>query len=274
MKTTKILLGALRVSALVALFAIVSAPAQAQVVNVQISNNSGFYSSGEYASSYGVLNGTFSGVGAASDPGTVWNNVVPGPYGRPIYTSNVATYGEPAQTLDNSTGTATTVTFELSTVGRGLYGQSVAASFGSPLLSEWSNPGNFAVTAEAPATLTIGGLADGAKYNLYLYAQNGGLNDGVVTFTFGSSQTVTNTGSDTTGFVNGGNYVEFTNLIASGSGVISGTYYNGGGDSAEGINGFQIQEVAAAPEPASLATMGLGGMALLLFLKRFKKQSV
>ena len=250
MKTNKILLGALRVSALAALFAMT--PAQAQTVNVELLNNT----------VPDPTSGTYTGVAAASDLGTYWNAIAATPYGTPSFTNST--------TLKQSNGSTTSaVSFRLTSTS-GLFGLSSAgATFADPLMNEWINPGNGSITAGNPASLTITGLSPFTVYNLYLYSQNGSEDYASTSFNFGSVKTATNTESDTS-FVAGANYVEFT-LVANGSGDISGTYYLAEGGSIEGINGFQIQSV---PEPASLATMSLVGIAMLVFCKRFKKQSV
>jgi len=259
MKTTKILLGALRVSALVALFAVV--PAQAQTVNVSFLPHANYNG--------GDLQGTFAGQGALSDPGNnYWNNVAP--------TYGGTTFSSAANTLENSSDTAlTSVGFTLTGFHYGI--GATGSTFANPLLQreEVSNlNGNDGIGSDpAPQGFEVTGLTAGDTYNLFLYAQNESTNTGAASFTFGTTQTLANTSGDTSGFVDNGNYVEFT-LVANGSGDISGTWYSTANN--DGLNGFQVQFASApvVPEPASLATMGLGGIALLLFLKRFKKQSV
>ena len=70
MKTTKILLGALRISALIALFA-VAMPAKAQTVNVNFNGNGD----------------TYTGTGAASDTGTFWNSATSAPFTAKTFSS-------------------------------------------------------------------------------------------------------------------------------------------------------------------------------------------
>jgi len=245
MKTTKILLGALRISALIALFAVV--PAQAQTVNV------GF-------------NSSYTGLGAASDSGTTWNNLTVTP---PDYSS---TYGF----LVTSTGGTSTVTISLSDPDAiETYNGSPGANVAPGLLNQVLYANGGSDNPNSLGDFTVGGLTDGGKYNLYLYAVTGSLTGGrSTTFTVDSiSQTVTNA-TNASSFIAGNNYVEFAGLTANGSGDISGTW-GALGNTGPVINGFQIQSVpAVVPEPSSLATMSLVGMALLLFCKRLKKQSV
>jgi len=235
MKTTKILLGALRISALIALFA-VAMPAKAQTVNVNFNGNGD----------------TYTGTGAASDMGTYWNSATSAPFTAKTFSP-----------LLNSTGGSSTVAVTMTNPDTANpYDASVnnPAPFANPLLSD--------EFYGQTATIELTGLTAGATYNLYLYSENGGYNSNLTTFTFGTAKTVSNGGSEAS-FVNGGNYVEFT-LVANGLGDITGTENNA-------VNGLQVQFVSApvgAPEPASLATMSLVGMALLMFCKRFKKQSV
>jgi len=243
MKTTKILLGALRVSALIALFAMT--PAQAQTVNVNFNSD----------------NATYSGTGAAPDPGTVWNSVQWARDGG--FPSSG--YGQTATGLVNSTGGASLVTVSLYDAGG--YNPYNAASahhavFADPLLSDEFYGGG--------STIAISGLTVGGIYDLYLYSQNGNYNSDNTTFTFGTSKTAVNNAVGDETFTAGVNYVEFV-LTADGSGDITGSY----GGAAAGLDGLQVEAVpAVVPEPVSLATMSLVGMAMLLFCKRLKKQSV
>jgi len=242
MKTTKILLGALRVSALIALFA-VAMPAQAQTVNVNFNSD----------------DATYSGTGAAPDAGTVWHSVQWSRSGG--YPSS--SYGLTSGPLLNSTGGSSSVAVEMySPGGFNPYNSANHAAFADPLLSD-----EFYGT---PETIEITGLTAGGQYDLYLYSQNGGYNSNNTTFTFGTSKTAANTLLGDAAFTPGVNYVEFA-LTADVSGDITGSFDG----LAPGVNGLQIEAVpAVVPEPASLATMSLVGMALLMFCKRFKKQSV
>jgi len=241
MKTTKILLGALRVSALIALFAVV--PAKAQTVNVNFN---------------GPTSDTYTGLGAASDLGTVWNSA----------TSAGATSAT-FSPLVNSYGGTSSVTVNLSDPSSfNPYNSASHAAFANPLLSDEIYP-------NSTMTLTVGGLTPGDKYNLYLYAQNGGYNSDNTVFTFGTSESAVNTALGDAAFTPGVNYVEFASLTANGSGDLIGTIAPGA-PGAGAISGLQVQAEAPveAPEPSSLATMSLVGIAMLLFCKRLKKQSV
>jgi hypothetical protein len=110
---------------------------------------------------------------------------------------------------------------------------------------------------------TIGGLTDGGNYNLFFYTENGGYASGAGTYTIGlTSHTASNTAASQTGFVLGDNYVEFTNVTANGSGNISGT------DTGY-LDGLQVVSAPiGAPEPTSMALIGLGALALLVTRRR------
>jgi hypothetical protein len=86
-------------------------------------------------------------------------------------------------------------------------------------------------------------LADG-YYHLVLFSVNGGYHSDITSFVFGG-QTLTVTNTTDTTFVQGDNYVMFTNLLVQG-GTLSGTYAN---VSAEGaFCGAQLQYAGTTPQ--------------------------
>jgi hypothetical protein len=208
--------------------------AQAQTVNLNFNGNGD----------------TYTGLGAASDSGTVWNSA------ESVGAVNSATFSS----LVNSTGGSSTVAVTLSDPTYfNESDQSVArpAAFANPLLSDQFYGGGIAIA--------LSGLTPDGNYDLYLYAQNGGYNSDAgtygSTFTFGTSKTTSNVAGDTSGFVSTGNYVEFA-VTADVSGDITGT-------TSYALNGLQIQEVEV-PEPSTMALLGLGalGFAFLAVRRR------
>ena len=110
--------------------------------------------------------------------------------------------------------------------------------------------------------LTISQLNPGT-YDLYVYAQNAGHSSQSLTFNvdIGGSQTASTVNSgNPASFIQGNNYMLFTNLTPV-AGSISG-YWPGAGN---GINGFQLVEVVV-PEPGLAMLLGAGG--LLIWARR------
>jgi hypothetical protein len=235
MKTTKILLGAVRVSALIALFA-VAMPAQAQTVNLNFNS----------------VDAIYTGTGAAPDTGTYWNSVQ---WARNSGFPSSG-YGQTASSLLESDGhTSSSITVSLYDAGGyNPYNSANHAAFADPLLSDEFYGGG--------STIAITGLTPGGNYDLYLYSENGGHNSDNTTFTFGTSLTAVNNATGDLAFTPGVNYVEFA-LTADGSGDITGSYSG----IAPGIDGLQIEAVAA-PEPSTYALVALGAGMLMLRLRR------
>jgi len=144
-------------------------------------------------------------------------------------------------------------------------GFSLTGGTGTGSSTNWGGPivmleGGFYGTNE---TLTLTNLQAGHTYDLYVagnYNPNPAL--GASTFTIGA-QSLTAAGvADSTTWVNNGNYVEFTGITPVGTSItvtMSGEF-----------NGFQLAEVAAAPEPSTYALLGLGALALLVVSRRRK----
>ncbi len=122
-------------------------------------------------------------------------------------------------------------------------------------------------TPIAAASFSITNVAAGS-YELYLYSLNGNGgsptaygNGGETAFVVnGFTHTVQNPDANSSdpsyaGFVLGGNYTLYSNLVVpTDGGTISGSFYDAGGDGAA-FNGFQLVEL---PEPSSLVLLGIG----------------
>jgi hypothetical protein len=224
-----------------ALLAHAAAPAAAQTINVDFNG--------------AETSGTYTGVGAAPDAGTVWNGFAA--------TGGPLTSGP----LLDSAGNATGVTASINTYAT-YDADERAAAFAPALLNDFvfqtvnvdpnSPPGNF----------SINGLNPALTYDLYLYGQNGGYANTTNVFTVQGGAPQMTTNNDATGiggggfgpsaFVAGENYVVFAGVAPTAGGVISGTFNVAEAANNAAFNGFQI---VAVPEPASAAgLLALGGV--------------
>lgn len=121
--------------------------------------------------------------------------------------------------------------------------------------------GFFLDSGDTSATITFSGFTAGTKVDLYLYAAAGHTAGEGATFNFGSVQSTTDTNDGITyetAYQLGVNYVKYSNLVADGSGNITGTWSKPGSYSV--FNGAQI---AVVPEPSAALLGGLGMLALL-----------
>jgi hypothetical protein len=222
--------------------------ARAQVINVDVNK-------------VGGSDGTYSGVGAAPDTGTVWNGLTVGNNTGSSYTVN---------NLQNSTGTTTGVSINLSTTGliTSYDASENPAAFAPALLNDFAY-NNQSLTN----TITLSGLNSGDAYNLYIYAQNGGYDSGGGSYTIGGTTLeAANTGAlSSTAFIQGNNYVEFVGLTGSSSIVATENLADAGSGGANYFNGLQLVDttpVVEAPEPSTVALLGLGALGLAFLVVR------
>jgi hypothetical protein len=129
-------------------------------------------------------------------------------------------------------------------------------------------------------TISFSGLTFGGTYNIYIYALShntgswgntadteraAGAFTTTNTTTNGTSQPLDNgiTGTGSTTFTAGSNYVLFQSIVADGTGNISivADAKDGAGATRLHINGLQIESI---PETSSAALLGLGAFALIL----------
>ncbi len=257
--------------AIVALAALVSiaiaTEALADTIDINVDINGGHAS--------GNASGTYSGAGPGGggtwntltildlNAGTGVNRTFTGQTANDIGNPNPPNYDTqvtgPFVYTDGSTASSLTIT----TAG---FNSSDDPGGPNALLAAYlvqnnaNNPGS--------AVLTISGLT-GSQYDVYVFGSNSGGNAGG-TFTVNGSAAQSTTGApfgDTPPFVLGRDYVEFTNVVASG-GTIAITAANGGTLGPVGVlNGFQL---VAVPEPSTLALLAVGLIASVGLARRIR----
>lgn len=197
--------------------------------------------------------GTFSGVGAAPDAGTIWNGVSPG---AGSFTS---------APLVDSTGAATPVTVSLEAFLSYAANERPAA-FATPLLTDFVYQTMLGPNGP-PGLFAINNLTPGGTYNLYFYAQNGGYSNTATSFTIGGDTKVATNVNPFAGgppsFIEDTNYVVFSGVTADALGTIVGEFNDVAAANNAAFNGLQIQQ-APIPEPASIASAIVGGGMLLV----------
>lgn len=188
--------------------------------------------------------GSYSGQGAYSDPGNnVWNT----------FTSTAG-----GTNLLSSAGLTTSISFSVGGIPSGQLGFGGTPSFAGNLLADY-----YYTSAGGTGTFTIGGLTPGHNYDVYIYSQPGssGVTDRAATFTLGSDSKGLTAFSETS-FVENSNYVVF-HVTSIGGTSLSGSWVGSlGGNEAE-LNGLQIVDLGAIPEPSTYAA--ITGLVLLGF---------
>ncbi len=190
---------------------------------------------------------TYNGPGVAPDlvTNTYWNGIVAsGSQSAPLVAS------------DGSTPTAVTVTvnnYGIYDTGFGYYAENLVRDYVYDINSNYLET---PPTGVSPVTFSINHLTPGGLYDLYVYSQNGYFTSTQDNFTVnGVTLPITNTIADNLGFVLGGNYLLFSNVVATG-GTISGDFVNTELGNFGVFNGFQIVNVV--PEPASFVLFAFG----------------
>jgi len=227
----------------------------------------------------GNVNSTeFTGVGAAPDAGTFWNQVdftsvsatsmvytLPGT----IFASDGVTAS--VSTISSFTPTGTTVD------SVGMFADGTVPSKSNALTDTFLLAFDDEVEGRFGSfTMTIGGLTAGGEYDLYFYAQNSHSYSDVTDFTIGATtQNVDNRGITVPDQIAGNyllapganNYTVFSSVLADGSGNIDVLVTSPDFEAA--FNGFQIVTV---PEPGTFVLILSGAMGLLVCkLKRIRR---
>jgi len=154
--------------------------------------------------------------------------------------------------LVNSANVGTTVDVTLSALV-GFYGTSGGgAPTSDGLMFDYANRNNDSFT------VTLSDLAINTTYDIVAY---GAGDSGTQGSLFAGALTGTTTGAQRTSYVSGVNYVRGL-ATSNGSGVLTFTV-SSNGSTYSVLNGLQIQDAPAIPEPASLGLLGMGALALL-----------
>lgn len=139
------------------------------------------------------------------------------------------------------------------TFGNGFNG----GSFGNPTIGLFQN------YIHSGSSISLSGLDITKLYSIVLYSADAtgqGASWTLATGTYGgASMTRISTGSQTSTFVEGENYVRFDNITSSAGGAISFNLANDG----SGAPIFNAFEIAVVPEPSAALLGGLGALALL-----------
>lgn len=199
------------------------------------------------------VNLTGSGPGSHNLDGTAWDSSVsPLSYDGDVWT-DIDAYGQSSLSYSN-----------LSYSDSGL-GVSNAGFSLSPFANSYNNGTGLAmlqkgVYSASTMTLTISGLDTGETYNVYLASAHPNYG-GAITI---NGVTKTTSHAQTTSWAESVNYVSFSGIQSNGSGeIVASIAPNGGGLGI--LNGFQI---AAVPEPSSVALLLAGGGTVMVVMRR------
>jgi hypothetical protein len=231
---------------------------------------------------YNTLNPTYSysDTSAVTTPG-VEAGFLPAQYWNPDLTS--ISYFNPETTgitggLTDSNGDSSTIT-ETKTDFGGYNAGGAVTGFSDAGDNDLYSGGIYSTTGSTGFSLTLGGLNTADTYNLFLYVKDpNGASGTLVSGTSGTQTyyltTIGNSSMSsyvegtalTAGAATAGNYFEFSDLSGS---TITAALSSGGVN----VSGFQLQQIAAVPEPSTWAMM-LGGLGMLAFCVRRKAASI
>ena len=203
-----------------------------------------------------------AGAAVIGSSGDVWNNLN-NPYlsGTPISVSGVPL--EYANSSPSPVKLSYTAELATQTTGSAPYVSPFAGGpfvdlMGAYLIADPTEP--YLDYGGGPGSVTFTGLTPGGSYNLYLYSGADMNAQGrATTFTLGSTKLTAAFNDAVDTFAPDVNYVEFSNVVASG-GSISFSYDGSPGAEAD-LNGIQL--TTAVPEPAAASTLLLVAGAML-----------
>lgn len=212
-----------------------------------------------YIPNYGT-NPAPIGAGATGSPTDIWNKL------------KLTAPGTKTGLLD-VTGAATGLGFTLN-------GFNNSRTYAGPTKTNVPNPTLYngytfellTNTASSIYSEVITGLTVGDSYNVYLYLQDRSASFHVIGATTPSDLTLTNAQYNTTSWIAGTNYVEYTGIAPDSSGKITIEPYSntatGTGTSEIDLGAVQVQAAPVIPEPATLGMMAGVGVGLLLLVNR------
>jgi hypothetical protein len=244
------------------------ASVQAQLINVDFNGNSVGQAYGGGGVATGPMMSGAAVIGSANDQ---WNGIADSAYTFSAYPNGITSAALP---LMYSTGINSPVTMTIAT-GGGSYdaneptwgNTSAFTTAGSP----YSNLMQDLIYANAPATITLSGLAANQTFNLVLYNAGDQNVGGARTSSFtvnGITQTSVWNGTTST-LVAGVDYVDYASATSDGLGnlVINFGVAGGAGALETDLNGFQLMAVPV-PEPSSMAILAVAGMMLVGWRRR------
>lgn len=189
----------------------------------------------------GSFSGTYTGVAAAPDSGTIWNGVTVGSETGGLF----ATFT--SGNLATSTGVVTGITVSLGNF-RAYEANENPAALAPKLMTDFVyqqtlGPGG------PNSTFSVNNLDPAQSYDLYLYAQNGGHANTATTFTIHGVTKVASNAGNTGSFGQNVNYALFQGVAPNASGVIAGTFNDFAPANNAAFNGMQIVLQGPPPPP-------------------------
>jgi hypothetical protein len=221
----------------------------------------------------GAYLGNYTGVGAAPDAGTYWNQIQQTQNGIGSYNTSISNL----TASDGTTSSGITVAVEYS---RAYNDEGIS---GNNLLGSWFQADG-SVNGGGVARVVISGLAAGTTYDLYTYGINGGYTGRGTRFIINNNNWtggtpdgpsfnwLQTTGASASSFQEGANYVTFSGVQSFNGNIEFYIGANPVGLWAEGaintqgpFNGLQLVTI---PEPSAFVMLGTGCAAFCLIRRR------
>jgi len=226
----------------------------------------------------GTYLGNYTGVGAAPDAGTYWNQIQQTQNGIGSYNTSISNL----TASDGTTSSGINVLVEYSRAYNDLDDLDNGSSIsGNNLLGSWLQVDG-SIDGAGVGLVTISGLSAGS-FDLYLYGINGGFTGRGTRFLFNTNywtggtedpgnssfHYLETTGASAGSFQEGNNYVVFSG-VQSYNGQIQ--YYIGANPAGGNIQGpFNGLQLVAIPEPSAFVMLGTGCAAFCLVRRRQPK---